>query len=321
MNLNARFLLAVNKFFRKNGRIIVIAVIALIVLLLLNNMLKDKQNSVDNRSSYNPDKPIMDEGGKVPSGERDKVKKAIDDFFNYCNNKDYENAYKYLMKDAQEYYFMNSVDSFKGYVDSFFKTKKIYELQNYSNKDGNYIYTVKIAEDIEATGATGGYKAQEDKWVVRKSKEGIEEGVDGYCIAPHGYIGKKALSYTAEDENMRIEITSKDQSYSKVGYNVKITNKTDYYIVLYNGTTYQEITLNVDDEARGITNTGMCIAIEPDSTTTQPLIFENLYDSEKSISKLKFNLVRLDEKVEDCLTDDGTGSNKKYSFNIDLNNE
>ena len=50
MNLNARFLLAVNKFFRRNGRIIVIAIIALIVLLLLNNMLKDKQSNIDNRS-------------------------------------------------------------------------------------------------------------------------------------------------------------------------------------------------------------------------------------------------------------------------------
>ena len=321
MNLNARFLLAVNKFFRKNGRIIVIAVIALIVLLLLNNMLRNKQSNVDNRSSYNPDKPIIDDGGKVPSGERDKVKKTIDDFFNYCNNKDYENAYKYLMKDAKEYYFYDEIELFNGYVDSFFKTKKIYELQNYSNKDGVYIYTVKITEDVEATGATGGYKAQEEKWVVRKAKEGVEEGVDGYCLAPHGYIGKKQLSYTAEDENMRIEITSKDQSYSKVGYNVKITNKTDYYIVLGNGTTYQEITLNVAGEERGITNTGMALVVDPDSTLTQQLIFESLYDSDKEISKLKFNLVRLDEKVEDCLTDDGTGSNKKYSFNIDLNNE
>ena len=319
MNLNARFLLAVNKFFRRNGRIIVIAIIALIVLLLLNNMLKDKQSNIDNRSSYNPDKPIIDEGGKVPSGERDKVKKAIDDFFNYCNNKDYENAYKYLMNDAKDYYFYNQVDSFKGYVDSFFKTKKIYELQNYSNKDGIYIYTVKITEDVEATGATGGYKAQEDKWVVRKSKEGVEEGVDGYCLAPHGYIGKKQLSYTAEDENMRVEITSKDQSYSKVGYNIKFTNKTDYYIVLYNGTTYQEITLEVGGEPRTHTNTGLSIVLEPDSTTTQPLIFESLYDSDKDISKLKFNLVRLDETEDACLTDDGTGSNKKYSFNIELN--
>ena len=120
---------------------------------------------------------------------------------------------------------------------------------------------------------------------------------------------------------MRIEITSKDQSYSKVGYNVKITNKTDYYIVLQNGMSYKEITLNVGGEERQLVNTGISIVIEPDSTTTQPLIFESLYDSEKNISKLKFNLVRLDEKVEDCLTDDGTGSNKKYSFNIDLNNE
>ena len=319
MNLNARFLLAVNKFFRRNGRIIVIAIIALIILLLLINMLKDKQSNIDNRSSYNPDKPVIDDGGKVPAGERDKIKKAIDDFFNYCNNKDYENAYKYLTKDVKEYYFSNRVDLFKGYVDTYFKTKKIYELQNYSNKDGIYIYTIKMTDDVEATGATGGYKAQEDKWVVRKSKEGIEEGVDGYCLAPHGYIGKTALSYVAEDENMRIEITSKDQSYSKVGYNIKFTNKTDYYITLYNGTTYREITLNVGGEERTQTNTGFCFALEPDSTTTEQLIFENLYDSDKSTSKLKFNLVRFNEKEEDCLTDDGTGTNKKYSFNIDLN--
>ncbi len=317
MNLNARFLLAVNKFFRKNGRIVAVAIIVIIILLLLNNMMKNKQDNNGNISSYNPDKPIMDEGGKVPSGERDIVKKTIDDFFNYCNNKDYENAYKYLMSDSKDYYFYNNVELFKGYVDSFFGTKKIYELQNYSNKDGNYIYTIKITDNIEVTGATGGYQGIEDKWVVRKAKEGKDEGVDGYCLSPHGYIGKKELSYVAEDENIRVEITSRDQSYSKVGYNVKITNKTDYYIALCTGTSYQEITLVVGGEERGLVNTGIALVLEPDSTIIQPLIFENLYDSEKSTSKLKFNLVRLNEKEEDCYSENGT-SNKKYSFNMDL---
>ena len=317
MNLNARFLLAVNRFFRKNGRIVVIAIIAIIVLLLLNNMVKNKQDNTDIRSSYNPDKPIIDDGGKVPASERDKVKETIDDFFNYCNDKDYENAYKYLMKDARNYYFMDMVESFKGYVDTYFSTKKIYELQNYSNKDGVYIYTVKITDDVEVTGATGGYTAKEDKWVVKKSQNGVDEGVDGYCLAPYGYIGNTKLSYTAEDENMRVEITSKDQSYSKVGYNVKITNKTDYYIVLYNGMSYREMTLIVGDEERPLVNTGLSIVIEPDTTISQPLIFENLYDSDKSTSKLKFNLVRLCEKEDDCYSDVGTAS-KKYSFNIDM---
>lgn len=317
MNLNARFLLAINRFFRRNGRIVVIAIIALIILLLLNNMIKNKQDNTDTRSSYNPDKPIMDEGGKVPAGEREQVKKTIDEFFNYCNNKDYENAYKYLMSDSKNYYFYDSVNLFKGYIDTYFPNKKIYELQNYSNKDGVYIYTVKITDNIEVTGATGGYEAKEDKWVVRKSKEGIEEGVNGYCLAPHGYIGKKDISYTAEDENMRVEITSKDQSYSKVGYNVKITNKTDYYIVLQNGMSYKEITLNVGGEERQLVNTGISIVIEPDKTIEQPLIFENLYDSGKGTSRLKFNLVRLNEKEEDCYVDKGTAK-KQYSFNIDL---
>ena len=317
MNLNARFLLAINRFFRRNGRIVVIAIIALIILLLLNNMIKNKQDSADIRSSYNPDSPIIDDGGKVPSGEREKVKKTIDDFFNYCNNKDYENAYKYLMNDSKNYYFYNDIASFKGYVNTYFPNKKIYELQNYSNKDGVYIYTIKITDNIEVTGATGGYEAKEEKWVVRKSKEGIEEGVDGYCLAPHGYIGKKDLSYTAEDENMRVEITSKDQSYSKVGYNVKITNKTDYYIVLQNGMSYKEITLNVGGEERQLVNTGISIVIEPDKTIEQPLIFENLYDSGKGTSRLKFNLVRLNENEDDCYADKKK-KKKQYSFNIDL---
>ena len=320
MNLNARFLLAINRFFRKNGRIVAIAVIALILLLLFNNMLKNKQNAPGNISSYNPDQPIIDDGGKVPSGERDKVKKTIDDFFNYCNDKDYQNAYRYLMSDVKEYYYNNKVEIFKTYVDSFFDTKKIYELQNYSNKNDVYIYRVKITDNVEVTGATGGYKEKEDKWVVRKARQGTNEGVDGYCLAPYGYIGKESLSYVAEDENMRVEITSKDVGYSKVGYNLKITNKTDYYIVLYNSTTYQEITLSVGGEERPIVNTGLDLILDPETTTTHSMIFENLYDSDKSTTKLKFNLVRLDEKSDTCNNDDGTLSKKKYSFNIDLNN-
>ena len=64
-------------------------------------------------------------------------------------------------------------------------------------------------------------------------------------ISNQGYIGKTVFNNLfAEDNNLKVKILNKNMSYKREEYEVEITNKTDGYILIGNGETANEITLN-----------------------------------------------------------------------------
>jgi len=312
MNWNAKFEIKVANFFRKNGRIILIIAVIWILLIFVNNWLANRPEEEKNLTAYDADDTIMDFSGSVPNAYKEKVKQTIDDFFNYCNDKEYEKAYNMLTDAAKSYLYDDSLETFKKYVDLTFDKKKIYTLQNYSNATNMYMYTIKINDDLETTGATGGYDSYEEKWIVERTN-------GEYYISNQGYIGRNYTTYVAEDEYMKVEITSIDIGYSKKAYNMTIRNKSDYYIVLYNGELSSEIVLQVNDTTRASVNTaGSTYVLLPETTNEVELIFESFYDESETIQSLRFNAVRLLEDASHGFDEINDYIYKTYSFNINL---
>ena len=110
-----------------------------------------------------------------------------------------------LTEECKEYLY-GGLDLFKEYVDSIFTTTKIYNLQNYSNVDGIYIYDIVITDDIESTGTTGGYEPYKEKIAVRK-----ENNI--FKISNQGFIRTQEYNKVAEDDYLRVTVNSKDMSY------------------------------------------------------------------------------------------------------------
>ena len=54
-----------------------------------------------------------------------------------------------LTEDCKSYLYSNSVGQFKNYVDEIYNTKKIYNIQNYSNTDDAYIYNIRILDECQ----------------------------------------------------------------------------------------------------------------------------------------------------------------------------
>ena len=314
MKPGTKILLALRNFGKKNWKIIIIIAVIWIAIIIFNNYLKNKPEEIVAINTYNPDEPVIDTRESIPNNQKEEVNTLIDSFFNYCNNKQYQNAYNMLTSDCQKYMYSDSLDDFIEYVDSIYTTSKIYNIQNYSNVDNVYIYNITILDDIMSTGTTGGYQTYTEKIAI------IDE--DGSLkISNQGYIGKKTFNNLfAEDNYLKIKILNKNMSYKREEYEVEITNKTDGYILIGNGQTANEITLNLGDQSRpalDIVNNN--IILSPGSSRTYYLLFDKFYDDGKEPKEMNFNLIRLygnDEEVaKEGLT---SNANVSYSMNIPL---
>ncbi len=311
MNLNARITMAIRNFFKKYGRIIVIAFVIWLIIFVINQYLKNRPRESQLINTYSPDNPVIDDGGSVPTAYRKTVKDTIDNFFKYCNSKNYEQAYNLLTEDCKEYLY-GDLELFKEYVDNIFTTAKIYNLQNYSNVDDIYIYDIVITDDIEVTGTTGGYEPYKEKIAVRKEN-------NSFKISNQGFIRTQEYNKVAEDDYLRVTVNSKDMSYRKEGYNVTITNKSDKYIVLVDNSVNTEVTLNLGDQKRKVSNySNATIIINPNSTEDVVLIFDKFYDDGKEPTELSLESVRVLENYEIDMENTSGLAERMYSFNVKL---
>lgn len=317
MKPGTRILLILRNLWKKYWKYIIIVAIIWIGVIIINNYLKNKPEEINLTNTYSPDTPVIDNGGNVPKKDREEVNSIIDTFFNYCNNKEYKNAFDMLTTNCQDYMYNGSLQDFIEYVDSIYTNKKIYNVQNYSNVGNVYIYDINILDDILSTGTTGGYQTYSEKLAL------IEENGE-FKISNQGYIGKTAFNNVyGEDNNIKISIIDKNMSYQREEYAVQITNKTDGYIVLANGSVANEITINLGDQSRSALDMiNNPIILEPGQTTNVFLLFDKYYDDGKDPTEMNFNLIRVygnDEK----LANEGLSSNANtaYSMNIKLSNK
>lgn len=313
MNFNSKISLWITKFFRKYGRLIIIVIVVWVIIVMINSYLKRNKKQESNLSNaYNPDRAIIDdESVGVSNRYRQSVKEAIDTYFKNCNSENYSQAYDMLSDDCKSFLYDNELENFIAYAKSFYTGDKKYYLQNYSNISNKYIYELNIIDDIEKTGGTGGYTEKKEKIVVIKNN-------DTYKISNQGYIGNtKFENISSEAEELRVDVISKDISYIKEAYNLKIKNKTDKYILIADGGYTDEVTLNLGDQKRNATNTANAtFLIGPNETKNVTFIFNKFADDGKNPTEINFNDVRIYEKYNTKLTKDD--ADNLFSFNISL---
>ena len=217
----------------------------------------------------------------------ESIEKLIDDFVEYCNNKDYSNAYSLVSDDCKENVFNNEEEKFKLYVDEVFPEEKIYSIQSYSKTDDFYIYNVKFLNNILASGLTNeDFKYYEEKYAISGDKNNLK-------LTVGNYMGKEELRSVSEDDYVKIRVTEKRMFYSKELYKVKITNKTDNIMVIADGTEAEEIVLTIGNDNRGMYNSGLYIVLQPGETQEYELYFNKFYDEKNDADGIGFSKIRI----------------------------
>ena len=260
--------------FIKKYKNIIIAVLVVWAIVIIINYVIGNAPKIDTGpiTTYKPHTAVMD-SSEVPQKLQNPIEEKIAEFIKACNNKDYEKAYSLLSQACKKNVYPE-IDNFKEYVDVVFYTKKIHNIQNFSNKDGNYIYYVTILDDIMATGSTDmeDIDTYEEMFTMKEEDGEVK-------ISIRGYIGNDKIDQMYEDEYLKITIDDVKINYDTMTYYAKVRNKTDDIIVLADFSESYEISLYADGFYRKLNGLFLeKIIVKPEETKNLELTFARYYD-------------------------------------------
>ena len=171
MDFKSKITLWLRHIWVKYRRLVLVIFIGWLIIFMINMIIKNRRPQVVLKNTYDPDTAVIT-NDNAPTRYQDKIKAAMDEYIKHCNNKDYNSAFDLLTDDCKDYLYGNSLVRFQNYVDSLFKSKKIYNYQAFSIFNGYYIYDVTILDDIGATGTTGNYDTFTEKYTFSRQNDG-----------------------------------------------------------------------------------------------------------------------------------------------------
>ena len=280
------------RFFKRNRKKIGIIILIWLVIISIEYYLRTHPKPIvlnAPSTTYTPFVPVVDSTGEgsVPEEYQEPIINIIDEYINHCNNGEYEDAYNMITDECRKKNYP-TLDGFRAYVDKVFEgKKKIYNIQSYSIVDNKYIFNVRILDDILANGTSDGYYYYEEKFVMIEENGNIK-------LSIAEYVGDENPEVTVEDDNVKIEVVNKSVDYDTVTYKLKVTNKTDKYIVIADNTTEKEIQLNVNGVGRAPTNMQLAFFYAPPGViVNQELEFNKFYDETGKDDEIVLNSVRV----------------------------
>lgn len=274
-------------FWKKHKYKIAIIILVWLIIFFINWYLKNHKAPEVPQTTYEPHVSIMKEE-EVPKKLQEPIDSLMDEFVQYANKGEYEKAYDLLTADCKENKYP-TLEKFKEYIDYVFEHKpKIYYIQSFSTVKKNYIYRIRIMDDIMATGLTGVEELRyyEEKYTVKEENGTLKLSVGGY-------VGEEEIDAKLEDDYLKVAVVDKQSNYDTVNYKVEITNKTEYIVVLADGGETQEILLNLGDQFRKAQNIYQPVTLQPYETKTFTFNFIKYYDEQSKDESIVFNTIRV----------------------------
>lgn len=307
--------LKVKNFIKDNKKKIIVVIIIWVIILIINFLLGLRKENIVLNTTYTPSTSVLNSSSTVPEKDHTTITDIIDKYINYCNNSEYENAYNMLSANCKEEAFSNDINKFTTYIKSIFTEKKRYSVQNYSNYDNTYVYNVKIFNDILASGLT------EEEFAYYEEKFAMVKEDDGIKLNVGDFIDRVDLKRVVEDDYSKIRIVSKAIFYDHEEYVLKITNKTDYTMVISSVYEGDEVLLSLGNINRTMTNSSLEIALAPGETNEYKVSFSKYADEGEEAQAIVLNKIRLLESYsgkEEDAEKEKENAIKLYSLTIPL---
>lgn len=291
MTINPDVRLKIRKFFKKYGKLIIIIIFALILVIIINRLLISNNAPDAPTTTYTPHTTVLDSSEDVPEEVADSFEVFIENYVKYCNNRDYVSAYNLISEDCKENFFGNSYNNFINYVSEKFDGTKSYAIQSYSTANDKYIYSVKLYDNFLATGLTNqSYRYVEEKMAISYDEDG------NIVFSVGNYMESQELQYQASNDYLVARVTKSVEKYSFIVYNLELTNRSNYTVVVQDGNTDDtEIYINIGDETRGCVEEETDIVLDPGETKNVAISFSKFYDSDSDVDELVLNAVRVME--------------------------
>ena len=236
---------------------------------------------------------------------------TIEQFVDYCNAKNVNDAYNMLTEECKQEMYA-TVESFTNYYyNKVFNgnSKKV----NVENWMGN-IYKVEFTPDFLASGVYS-----EDNTIQDYIR--VIQGEDGqYKLDINSYLGREEINKTSENDYVSITVLRSDTYMDYQTYTFRVTNKTSDEIIL-DDRVYTD-SMYLEDE-NGIKYGAYSQEIsEPELTFSQnetkeiTIKFYNKFSSEKTINKIVF--LRIAPNWTQLNTNGYENLNRYKSLEIDI---
>ncbi|MBE5821541.1 MAG: hypothetical protein E7311_03010 [Clostridiales bacterium] len=162
---------------------------------------------------------------EIPEKDVPKIIEVIDTYYNYCNDKNYEQAYS-MLDDMCKKADYPTLDEFKVRVDESFDKLKLYRYKNVTNLENQYLYKVTLYDDVMAYGLSE-FPTETEYYIVINDK-----GEGKYTVSLNGLLERKELNYKITNENVQLVLNFKEKYYTKTKINYTITNNSDKVVAL-----------------------------------------------------------------------------------------
>lgn len=293
MKLKADIELKVRRFFRKYKNVIIIIFVLWAIIFTIDRIIKNMPKNEVPTTTYTPNVSVLDSSSKVPDKVHNSMEDFIEEYIGYCNSGDYTSAYEMISKDCKEEYF-GSYSNYEAYIKNRFPTKKSYAIQSYSNtkvkgnNDKKYIYAVKLFDDFLATGLTNSsYRYLEEKMVVSYDEN------KNIVFSVGNFIEKNEIQSVQENNYLKVDVKNQIMNYDFEEYTIKLTNRSDYTIVIQNyEAESDEILINLGQEYR-TNSVNEDVILNPGEAKTIHPIFSKFYDDGDTTKEIIFNAVRV----------------------------
>lgn len=282
---------------RKKFFVIGIIIVFLFILLqLFNNILKERDenaksniniikntNKIENENVLISDKSISN-GKRLSDSKLNEDIDIIKKFIEFCNNKEFEEAYDLLTDECKEEMFSNLNDFVNIYYTSLFNgEEKNYTIENWSSNT----YQVNFVGDILSTGKVDEVKNKQDYITI------VNQGNNEYKININNYIGRTNINRQTERENIKINIESKDTYNDYEIYNISVENNTNNTILLDTGDNPKSVYLLDDKDMKYYFYNNEIVQnkliIKDGLKSKLKIKFYNSYSSTRSIEQLVFS--------------------------------
>lgn len=280
-----------------------IAVILIIIVINSINANVEKEmaenkttNIVENKieNAYIPEQ-TMGIGSDVTKEEQTKNEAIVEQFFNYCNQKQIEQAYALVSDDCKEQLYPTLEDFNKRYIQQIFKSKKMYSMQSWIYS-GTATYEIKIIDDILSTGVANSSDAIQDYYTIVQ-KEGKQ------YLNINSYVKKKEINKEVEKDGIKIVLESEDIYLDYHIYHFSVLNNTENTIILDTGTInkslYETDNLGTTYMAYTYETNPFFLTVESKRKKTIDLKFSKIYKPTTWIKSITFSdIIRNKEEYE-----------------------
>jgi hypothetical protein len=277
--------LIIGRYLRENMLKIIIILVLILFGTSIYNMILNYNTEVRPIVTKDIETPVIS-NQKFPSKIQEEGLKKINQFLNYVKEDKIDLAAEMLTEDAKYYSFKNKKEAI-GYIIEVYKGKK-YDIKPYAKVGNDYIYQVKVFEDILETGLTNTiYSFTDTKMIIKN-----ENGKIGLNI--RGYIGKYKSSGFYEDNNLKVNIKGKNVWVEHEDYLLEITNRTNNYLVLKDksNNTALAASLEVGNSDRKLIDEENII-LKPLETRNILLRFPKMYFADKDATAINLDSIRV----------------------------